>query len=250
MLMLFSNKLKNLPFDRAMPYDDNDLLIIMEPNIAFRLSNLISDNNDNLSIRLVMEKQEVFACKNFDVRMNSFAPIMNSRIERYFETEKSSYLFFDEEEQEALFRIFNGYNLNCHVDIYMHDGVSFSPVVLEELNPQIANNIIRHLTKIGARGVLESREYYNYKVIQYKKTKEAFKRFKRQSRNEMGLYFARYSKLKDISSKKAFKRYFRLLLSKYHPDANSSEDANEFFVIINNDLESIKQTGWYRKLQE
>ncbi|MGL5717691.1 MAG: hypothetical protein ACRCX2_32060 [Paraclostridium sp.] len=248
MLMMFGQSMKYLPFDRILPYNDDDLLVVVEKDIAFRLSNIVTDTGSKFSIRYTIENNDVFSCERFDQRVIDFLSILDTRLERYFETEKSGYLFFDEEEQSVLHKMFSTRNLNCHVEIYMNTGATFKQVVLEELNPKITNRIIKHMSALRIRGILDCREYYDYKFNQYKKVKETMKKFNMKKRGAMDVYMKRYPKLAHITSKSVFKKYFRQLLAKYHPDANFDSNANDIFVVINNDKEAIEKTGWYKKL--
>lgn len=250
MLMMFSKGLRQLPLDQVMPFNDDDLIVICEGDIGFRLTNVVSDDNAPFSIRYLVENKPIFKCSDFRERMLEFSKIMPARLERFFDTKKVDYLFFDLEEQQQIQQALESTSLSCAIEIYIVKDGEFKKVELEDLSASESRTVLKHLTRLRVRAVSECREYYMMRVDYKKKVDKSREKFKKRSEkmktDSMITYFSRYSKLKSYSEKKQVDKYFKLLLKKYHPDKGGDES---IFVIINNDSKDIKGLSWYKSLK-
>lgn len=253
MLMMFSAAIKNIPTDRVVPFNDDDLMLILSNKIALRMRNISSDKDEPFSIRYLMEKKEVFSCNDFKVRMDEFSEILGARIERFYETKKCDYIFFDAEEQKTLQMVLGSVPLSCTVDVYIrNDDGDYECQDLIELSPRLARETLNILSKLKVRAVMDCREYYNVTSGLAGKMggRDSFeKRAEKLIIESMERYFIRYPRLSTLATKDDVNKYFKKMLSKYHPDKNKSEDAEDLFKIINEDSDKIKAGRWYAKLQ-
>jgi len=245
-LMMFSKSLRLIPFEQAIPFSKDDLLLVMDKDVAFRLANIVDEDNKPFSISYTMGKEAVFHCDDFDKRCEKFSDIMDARLERYFDTKKTDYLFFDLEEQKRLQTIFSLCNLNCSVIIYMMAKDGFKEVNLEELNYKDSRKCLSYLSKLKARSVLRPDEFYKLKQVSSKKSEETKRKFEQMSKEQqekrVKVYFERYSKLSGFKTQKDVSQYYRKLTIKYHPDKGGDE---EIFRIIAEDFNVIKKSKWY-----
>lgn len=246
---MYSKALKNIPFEQAIPYSKDDLLLVMTKEVALRLTSIIDENGAEFSISHTMETEPIFKCKDYNARCEEFAEIMTARLERYFDTKKSDYIFFDLEEQKILEKIFNISNLNCSVIIYMQKDGEFKEIDLDDLDFTQSRKCLPILNKLKARSVLKPDEYYKMRQATKKKSEEQKKKFEQMAKkhqNEvMGKYFKRYPKLSSFKTQTEVKKYYRKLAKKYHPDAGGD---NDIFIIINEDFDIILNSKWFNKL--
>lgn len=251
MLMMFSGGLRNIPFEKVIPYNKDDLLLVEDKDIAIRLTNIMDENENIFSISYTMENEKIFNCKDFNARCQEFAEIFPARLERYFDTSKADYLFFDLEEQKMLEKIFKMSNLNCSVVIYMEKDGEFKEVELENLGFKESRRCLQVLNKYKVRAVTRVDEYYKLKQASKHSAEETKKKFdemaKRQNEKVMGKYFKRYSKLSGFKTKSEVNTYYKKLVKKYHPDKGGDGD---IFVIINEDFKIIKSSKWFERLPE
>lgn len=250
MLMMFSQALRGIPLERCMPFNNDDLLIMMDNNIAFALTNIITDEDKQFSTRYIMENQAVFSCPNFKDRMMNFTEIMSSRLERFFDTNKVDYIFFDLEEQKFIKSLFNKQSLSCVVNIYLITPEGFKETNLEDIPISKSRKVLAYLSQLKVRTCIDTREYYNLKSNFNKRAKSANENFKKRA-SKMGkisldIYFKRYSKLMMLDEQTKVDKYFKLLKKKYHPDIGGNED---IFKTINDDHAKIKESFWYKRLK-
>jgi hypothetical protein len=249
---MFSKDLKRLPFDNIIPYNENDLLLIANPYLAFRLTNIVDDNNSYFSIKSVMtEHTDPFACADFNRTCTDFAEIMEARIERYFVTKKVTYLFFDEEEQNFLKTMFRNNTLTSSVILYMRTNVreTFKEIDYTDLVRKEYLEVSKYLRRLRIMTVVRPDQYYSMYVSSKKESKERFENLRRNKDKEfMKKMFDRYPKLKDIKTKSQFRTYYLGLSKKYHPDA--SQGSHEMFAEISVNFELLKETYWYRSLTD
>lgn len=248
--MMFSKDLKRLSFDNIIPFNEDDLLIIANPYLSFRLTNIVDENNNFFSIKSIMLDNDVFACKDFNVRCKEFARIMEARIERYFMTNKVSYLFFDDEEQNFLKGLIRRNTLSATVAIYMRDDVrkSYEEIDYTDLSHKEHMEVSKYLRRLRAMMIVRPERYYTMYVSSKKDAKERFEKFKKgKDKNFMQSMRDKYKKLSDIKTKKQFASYYRGLSKKYHPDMPGG--SHELFAQINVDFESLKETYWFKSLE-
>lgn len=67
MLMMFGHALYKAPFERAMPFNDRDLMILVSPEYGIRLCNITTEQGETFEIKSFMiSKKDVFNCEDFD----------------------------------------------------------------------------------------------------------------------------------------------------------------------------------------
>ncbi len=248
MLMLFSGGVRGLPTEQLIPFDENDFMLMLSPSVGIKLCNLMTDDGDKFKIGKVIEsKKDIFSCESLPERMEEFAEIKDARYERFFITNKSPYLFFDEEEQQYLSKTSFSLNLNCSLEIYIKD-IS-GPMVkkeIDELSLKTQRFVIAELKKLKAREVMTVGEAMSLRrAARQDKSSKA-----KEDEITMETFFDRYSKLSSITTAEQFNRYRKFLLKKYHPDISKEEFAAEKSARINTDFDVLVTTEWYKKLDK
>lgn len=241
-----------MPLSTVIPYDKDDLLVLASPLIAFRIVKPQDEAGNFFSIKDTMESSTVFACPDFNKRAEEFAKIFETRIERYFETGRASYIFFDEEEQAFIKGIFRKNVLISSVLIYIRpdNETKFKQIDYVDLNSTQYMEVNKHLRKLKAICMVRPELYYSMYNSTARKSKDKFEEM--MSKKEQTIIepmLSRYPKLKDIKSKQQLKKYYRYLSKKYHPDLRD-EDEDDISAEINKDFEDIKQTRWYTNLPD
>lgn len=250
LLVMFSRDLKRLNFDNVIPFNKDDLLIVASPNLAFRLTNISDENNNYFSIKAIMEEKDIFDCKDFNKKCREFADIMEARVERYFVTKKARYIFFDEEEQNFIKGIIRRNTLNATIVIYEREDVKnqFKEVKYTDLPYKEYMEVSRYMRRLGVTCVIKPDRYYALYSASKKESEEKFEKLRKNRDGEfMTTMQRRYKKLALIKTKEEFKRYYRGLSKKYHPDSPSG--SHEIFAQISADFEKLKETFWYRTLE-
>lgn len=252
LLMMFSKDLRRLSFEDIVPFNEDDLLLIANPYLAFRLRNLVDDNNNYFSIKSIMQDNAVpFACPDFNRYCGDFAKIMEARIERYFVTKKVSYIFFDDEEQAFLKNIFKKNTLTASVIVYRRSDVrsSFKEIDYTNLDRKEYMEVSKYLRRLKIMTLVKPDQYYTMYVATKKESRERFENLRKSKDQEfMKKMYDKYPKLKEIKTKAQFKTYYRGLSKKYHPDASGGD--YELFAEISSDFELLKETYWYRSLKD
>lgn len=253
MLMITSSRaLSKLPYDRALPFNSRDLMIMVNPQIGFRLKNICNEIGGVFDISSVCEEnKKVFGDVSLNDRAKEFLQHFRSRVERYFITRKSEYIFFDTEEQEFLRKTMSAAGLSCSVDVFVvNESNDFEMIDYRMLNEKKAKNVIRFLSDCAVREVIDCMESYRAKNYRYRPSN--FSMGKRSMKFEDDIFdeYSRYSKLKLVSSKESFKKYMKALRVKYHPDKCKDENAEEISKVIAEDIENLKKTKWYIDLPD
>lgn len=250
LLMMFSKDLKRLPFESIIPYDENDLLLIANPYLSFRITNMVDDNNNYFSIKSIMQDNAVpFACPDFNVRCFEFAKIMEARIERYFVTKKVTYLFFDDEEQIFLRNVIRKNTLTASIIIYMRSDVRepFKEIYYTDLDRKEYMDISKYLRRLRIMAVVKPDRYYTMYTTTKKEAKERFDNLRKNKNKEfMKKMYHKYPKLKQVKTKEQFRNYYRGLSKKYHPD--SPNGSHELFAEISSEFELLRETYWFKTL--
>lgn len=244
--MMFQMGHRKLPFEQILPYDKDDLLLMLNGELGLRLCNMQTDDSRVLRISRIMETEEsVFHCPKFDDRANEFAELLDGRLERFFISKKSPYIFFDQEEQVYLQKkVFSILDTNCAVEIYMRtiEG-HLKRVEYAELDTKNRIRVLSAFKKYKVRAVMDIEEYSNLVNIETKGGIHTIS-------EELQAIMSRYPRLPDIEDKQTFKRYRRFLSKKYHPDVSKEEHAREISSQINSDFDKLESSPWYQKLKE
>lgn len=261
MLTIFSTGLKKLDFSRVIPFNDDDLLYMIDKNTALRISNISTDKGAIFTIKHIMEtseietgtsKQKVFGSTPFEERIKEFNAIMETRLERYFDTNKSEYIFFDKEEQNFLTKeIFSKLSMSGLVFVYIRTDDGFAEIDMLDLDVKTSRVIISVLNKLKIRALMRASDYYDANRIIRDRINRAKKRFKTKNMqmkvDRMKVFYLRYPKLQSYSTSKEVDKYFKMLKRKYHPDKETGN--HDTFVMINNDFKDLQNTSWYNSLQ-
>lgn len=262
MLTIFSAGLKHLDFSRVIPFNDDDLLYMIDKDTALRISNIATDKGAVFTIKHIMEtsetntsattKQKVFGSTPFEERVKDFNSIMETRFERYFDTKKSEYIFFDKEEQHFLVNeVFSKISMSGLIFVYVRVDGEFAEVDLLDLDVKTSRKIITTLNKLKIRALMRASDYYDSNRLIRDRISRAKKRFKsknlKMKMDRMKVFFVRYPKLQNYHTSSEVDKYFKLLKRKYHPDKEGGN--HEIFTMINNDHKDIQNTSWYNSLQ-
>jgi hypothetical protein len=246
--MIFSRDLKRLTFETMIPFSKDELFLIINPRLAFRFSGIADDNNRYLDIKDIMEKEVTFATPDFNKRCREFAQVMDTRIERYFITKKSPYVFFDEEEQDFLRGIIKKNSLTATVTIYMREDTRgrFNKIAYTSLSAKDHIEVSRHLKRMRVMAVVKPDKYYSLHVSAKSRAESRYEKMNMAKESDfMEMIFSRYPRVAEIKDRNQFKIYYRGLSKKYHPDQGGS---HEIFACISSDFEKLKETYWYKKL--
>lgn len=248
MLLMFGSALRRAPFERAFPFNNKDLMILANEKYGLRLCNICDETGQTFSIiDFMLDKPDIFG-KDVENRIKNFVDIFPGRVERFFKTKKSDYIFFDLEEQKFLRKLMTKTGLSCSVEIYIYNKDHPASIIeLEDIPVQDIHGILRFLSFCNVRAVMSADKYY---FMANKKERQSYN-FKKYKEDKIKEYFDKYPKLSSLDSKERVDKYFKLLLKKYHPDNNMDDiEACELFKEISEDQEGIKNTPWYKNLKE
>lgn len=254
MLMMFGAALRKAPFERSMPFNEKDLMILISPEYGFRLCNITKETGDSFEIgSFIVQNPEVFGKQKYTERVHEFAEIFHGRVERFFITKKNDYIFFDLEEQKFLRKLMSKPGLSCSVELYRyHKDKSPEKIDILDLPYEDGKIITKFLAACKVRHVDNCREYYyankkRHDRTRYQFNKEEFER-RKQKEDELNKYFKKYPKLQSLDTKKKVNLYFKKLTVKYHPDKQDGDA--ELCTEIRGDFENLKETAWYGNLKE
>lgn len=251
MLMMFSGALRKAPFERAIPFNENDLMILINPYLGIRLCNVVKETGENFKIgSFIMQNPEIFGKQGYSERIKEFAEIFHGRVERFFVTKKNDYLFFDLEEQKFLKKLMSKSGLSCSVELYKYskdkapEKINYLDLTYKQSVP-----VTKFLSSYKIRAVMDCRDYYNVNKRKYDENRFDFEKMKSDIKNkkesEMQTFYSKYPKLKGLDDKKRVNLYFKKLTIKYHPDKGGDAD---ICSSIRQDFENIKSTRWYINL--
>lgn len=257
MLMMFGHAIRKAPYERAIPFNSQDLLILVNPSIGIRLCNITSETGETFKIFDFMKSEpEVFG-KDAAERVSEIADVFEGRVERFFVTKKSPYVFFDAEEQRHIRKMMSRPGISCSVEIYKYNAENKAEKMdLLDFELDDSKEIIKFFNACYIRAVINCTEYYlmakpkhdEYKGRQSKYNPEVIEK------ETLDKLFLKYKKLSSIKSKDRVRRYFKLLFAKYHPDNviyhPEYGGGDEVVKEIGHDLEFVKTTKWYNQLPQ
>lgn len=250
MLMMLPNRMRVLPIDKIFPFNDDDLMIAVSDRLIFGLRDIRDEAGNLFSIRKIVEsEQKIFGKQPFRERNRDFTGLLFTRLERYFVTKKSDYIYFDLTEQEYLRdKIFMTNSLTAKVEIYLIDEGKFIPIDFEQMSMREFKAFKNGLTEIGAIVGLPPNVYVmmNEKVENYDKfNRDRMKQFKVDVKLEK--IFKKYPYFKDCKTIKEFNSIYRTMAKDLHPDRNHKVDPKKF-AEFQVDVDYIKKSKWYRGL--
>lgn len=258
MLMMFGPALRKAPFERAMPFNDKDLFILINPEIGIRLCNITTEQGLEFCIRdfITLDDEKVFKCDDFEQKMKDFVEILPSRIERFFVTEKSDYIFFDLEEQKYLRKIMSRPGLSCSVELYKFDkNKPAEKIDMLSLPHKESRFVLNMMSAWRVRAIVDVREYYQIAKDDFDEKEERRARYEEfmkraKPKDPMEDLFKKYPKLKTLDTKAKVDKYFKKLTVKYHPDNYRDRDTTQLCADIRDDLAKVKDSNWYINLSD
>jgi len=249
MLIMMPNRMRNIPVEKIFPFDKKDIMIAMSENVVFALRDIRDDAGSVFIIKNIIEsKSAVFGAQGFDERAKDFSEILFSRIERFFVTKRSDYIFFDKEEQEYLKKvIFSESALTARVEIYFIENNSFVKQDFEKMGLLEYSKIRVELSELGALAATSPKDYASMheKSRNYDKiTADRMAAFKIDKK--LDKVFAKYHGLKDCRTQIEFNRIYRDLSKKLHPDINDGTESE--FKDFQEDFAHVKKSRWFKGL--
>jgi hypothetical protein len=242
--------MRALPIDRIFPFNDNDLMVAASDQLIFGLRDIRDETGSVFSIRSIIEARlDIFGSKPFKDRNKEFTGLLFTRLERYFVTKKSDYLYFDLTEQEYLRdKIFKSHALTARVDIYLVDEKKFIPIDFERLSSRDYMPFRKPINELGAVALIPPGVY----VMMYDKA-ENFDKMSRERVKKvrtdvkMEKIFRKYPGMSSCKSKDEFSDLYRQTAKALHPDLHGGN--HEKFVEFQEDVDYItKKSKWYRGL--
>lgn len=259
LLMMFHKQIAEIPLDRCFPFKSNGLAVMPGPrtDIFFVLKDILNVHDETFSIKELMEKLTVFGCSDFEDAMQKFSQIFKPRLERFFETKKAEYIFFDREEQEKLRGILKAEKLSAIVDVYIHVNGKNKRVNLKKIHRPGYLLLKKSLEELGVVVTMRPEEFMRMSQQANSARDEKSGRFnafrqKQQEKEQAAVQeiLQEFPTL-NVQSKDEFKKEFRKLAQLMHPDVNADNPkATENFANLNAKVEKLKQTLWYLKLKE
>jgi hypothetical protein len=253
--MLLPDGIRRIPLNKVMPYNENDLLMFVSPNVAFIIFSLMDDNKQVFSTKaIMMGHKEVFACTDYEKAVEDFSRnTLKARLERFFKTKKSEYIYFDKEEQDFLKKVFEKNNLSGFVQICLRrkDG-KFEQINFEEISYTDYKRVRADLRSIIAMYMITPERFMALKRVQGKAEQKynpfSFKDMLNKKDNEKAKKILEKFPDFNVSSKKSVKAAYRMLSKTYHPDVNKGED--KMFKEIKEAYETLIKTLWFKGLRE
>lgn len=259
--MMLAEGINKIPLARVMPYNEDDLLLFLSHKSAIVIKDIKDDVGRQFSIKELMEKNDVFACKNFDKKVSSFRDkFLRARIERYFITKKVEYLFFDEEEQDFIKNIFAKNNLSAFVELQSKDssGNFKKRVIIDNIKERdfdalFGNELTKLKVPVFVGMSIKMRYAIERKVNRDTGKKNRFSFLDKMREEEQKRIDAIFRKFPDlqVSTKQSFKAAFRMLSKKLHTDITGDDDEKRLaFQKFQDKIAILKKSSWYKRLPE
>ncbi len=242
---------KKFPWEKTAPYDASNLIIFLSRNTAVAIKNIRSEaDNLTFSISQVMTHEDyahIFACTNFHKQLEDFVEKMDTRLERFFITNKASYIFFDEEEQEALKGIVKGLSFTCRCEILRRKKTGeFVRFSISDSTQSEWEKLSEMLKSIGVEVKMSLDEYMRY-AAKHRVFSAKFKNAEKSKIQEILKEYPEFDKDKKSEIKKAYRQYSKDCHPDTHPD---DESAQEKFAKLNKAYEELCKTAWYERKEE
>lgn len=255
MIRLDNKSWAALPFEKAAPHNDHDIIFFLSSKTAILLSNIRNFQGERYSIGKIMtsenhrdiffSEEELIKMRGVDPaevftdKLKAFACEMEQRLERYFITNKMPrYVFFDEKEQDLMRIVFTSVPLFCEVHLWSKKSGSWKEIDFEKLTTDGYQNLRNMLGGIRLIAEMGMEAYLRSVGIRIKPKSDIDKITSDRILSE-------YPDL-DVDTLEAYKKAKRALQKSLHPD--SGGDANKFKEFT----EAIKQletTKWFKELE-
>ena len=251
--MMFSDEIRLLPLEKAFPADDKSLAIALDKDVSIILTNIQNDVGEYFSIKDVMsstEGKKIFGERDFNDRVMEFVEILNTRFERFFDTEKTDYIFFDKEEQKYILDIFNKNHLTAIVSLRMLIDGKYEIVDFEKMEPVTFNKFRRYFRQYKLKYIINPERYFEFIMMKRGKSDDFRNKFESRrvemEKKQIQKYLEKYPELVDINSPEEVKKIMKQYAKKYHPDVNPN--GADLFQEMKSDFEKIEETHWYKNL--
>lgn len=253
-----------IPFEKVAPYDVNDIMICLSDKVSIVLNNICDFQRKRFSIASVMtsdaHKETFFTSEElskmkdaegkkqvFNDRLTAFAKDMDTIMERYFLTDKMPrYLYFDKKEQDTLRKILTSVPWTCNVMVIrkFKDG-SRKAINIEALKEKGVSNLQKMLSPVKLQVELGLNEYLK---LHGKKVRSMANEFKSREELLLNRIFKEYPEL-NVETLSEFKKIVRAKSKELHPDTSTEDDAADKFAAFNDAVKALKDTAWYKKLE-
>jgi hypothetical protein len=240
---MFAQELIKIPLEKAYPENDKNLALFLDKDAVLVLTSIQNDIGEYFSIKDIMTSTEgkvIFGEQDFMERIKDFLGILETRLERFFDTEKASYIFFDKEEQLFIQDIFKKNNLNCIVELRLRKEGKFESVDFEKITPSEFSKFRKHLRKHKIKYVINPERYFELKLAKINKADDFREKFEARKaeveKQQIAQYFEKYPELEGVNSEEDFKKLLKQYAKKYHPDINP--EAGDMFTQITVDFEA------------
>ena len=246
MLISFAQGMRLIRWAQVIPYGEEDFILMIDDRTGVHYTNIILEDGQKFDMKNIVQSNDaIFHCPDFSKKYDEFVEIFPTRLERFFQTKKAAYLFFDLEEQRYWEGVFAKLSFSATVEIMKYGITGFQKVNLLNLSTSEAMRIISVLDTLKVRETMTVREGYWAQ-------RAASESAERKMNHVLGIqdYMKRYPNLHRLRSKKQFAIYRRNLLRKYHPDVSTIKDAAKIFAQISVDLKTLEQSVWYKKLPD
>lgn len=244
-----------LPFEKAAPHNDHDIVIFLSTKTAILLSNIRNFQGERYSIGKIMTSEnhrDVFFTEEelikmrgvdpaeiFTNKLRSFACEMEQRLERYFVTKKMPrYIFFDEKEQDLMRIVFSSVPLFCEVRLLSKKSGEWKEVAFEDLTTNGYQNLRTMLGGIKLVAEMSIEAYLRSIGTRIKPRSDIDKITSDRILSE-------YPQL-DVETFEEYKKAKRSLQKTLHPDSGGQADK---FKEFSDAIKQLEETRWFKELE-
>lgn len=244
-----------LPFEKAAPHNDHDIVIFLSSKTAILLSNIRNFQGERYSIGKIMTSEnhrDVFFTEEelakmrgidpaevFTDKLKSFAYEMEQRLERYFVTNKMPrYIFFDEKEQDLMRIIFSSIPLFCEIHLLSKKSGSWKEIDFEKLSTDGYQNLRDMLGSIKLVAEIPVDSYLRLTGVRVRPKTDIDKVTSDRILSE-------YPEL-DVATMAEYKKAKRALQKSLHPDSGGDADK---FKAFGDAIKQLESTKWFKDLE-
>lgn len=251
MLVMLPKQMKDLPFEKMFPYDDNNICIALSPQVIALLSDIKNDEGSMLSVRAIYEADpNTFGNQDFTERLEEFCALINTKFLRFFVTKKDKFLFFDEIEQEALSKVMNSHALTAKVSIFVMGENGMREIDLNNVSLKGYAKIKKYIKELNAFFLMKPDTFIDMMAKAKYFDSNVRPRYRGDVDRKLSDIFKKYPEFKEAKTKTEFKTIYHDLTKKLHPDVNKEEDASEKFQDMNDAAEYVMKTRWYKEMSD
>lgn len=244
-----------LPFEKAAPHNDHDIVIFLSSKTAILLSNIRNFQGERYSIGKIMTSEnhrDVFFTEDelsrmrgvdpaevFTDKLKAFAYEMDQRLERYFVTNKMPrYIFFDEKEQDLMRMVFSSVPLFCEIRLLSRKSGDWKEIPFENLSSDGYQNLRSMLGGVKLIAEMSIESYLRSVGTRIKPRTDIDKITSDRILSE-------YPQL-DVATFDEYKKAKRSLQKSLHPDAGGDADK---FKAFSEAIKQLETTKWFKELE-